>query len=168
MSDIFTELIGIFLIAQFISVCIVFVSVQTGFLFRRPTSFDQWYEVSTPVSVPNLYYYLSYRQSRCYIYMYNQNTFYCYGILMSYVGLQYSWNRVSVSLAFAYTPFSYSLSHTHWLFVLISHNFKSTCFTVSLTVLTISSIYLKYIFTLVFLMFLRIIYCFHIIISPVT
>ena len=51
-----TELIGIFFLALFTSVCIVLVSVQTGFLFARLTNFDHTYEVRTPVSISFRYY----------------------------------------------------------------------------------------------------------------
>ena len=60
MSDCCIELIGIFLLAPFTSVCIVFVLVQTGFLFVRLINVDQTYDVPTPVSISHLYYKLSF------------------------------------------------------------------------------------------------------------
>ena len=70
---------------------------------------------------------------------------------MPYVGPQYSWNWISFSLALAYAPSSFWLTYTYWLYVLISHTFTNTGFRVCLTVFTLSSLYLKYIFTFVFL-----------------
>ena len=43
------------------------------------------------------------------------NIFYCYGILMSYVSLQNSWNRDTVSLTLAYAPPFYWLTHTDFM-----------------------------------------------------
>ena len=59
---------------------------------------------------------------------------------MSHVDLQKSQNRVSVSLALAYSPPAYWLTHTQWIYALISHNFTNTCFMVWFTVFTLSSL----------------------------